>query len=129
MYFECCTRNEYMSEVKSFMCAAVTDIEGWDKTVMWCPCYDCENEKKFPKLDNVYYHLLRRVFKERYHTWNKHDEEYLNKGEMYRDLPDGSMDQGQPPVIDMNHYLSDTNILGLDDEYCGFYGECGPDGM
>ena len=68
--------------MKSFLTVMVADMEGQGKMAIWYPCCDCKNEKKFPKPDNVYDHLLRHGFKERYHVWNKHNEEGLNKGEM-----------------------------------------------
>jgi hypothetical protein len=48
---------------------------------MYCPCFDCNNQKKFAQCENIFTHLIMRGFKKKYTCWNKHGEEGLNEGE------------------------------------------------
>ena len=73
------------------MSAALADMKDYGKTVIYCPYHDYMNDK-FPKLDNVYAHLIMRGFKENYTCWNKHDEEGLNEEEMDQGLYVNSVD-------------------------------------
>ena len=72
MYLEIQTCMEYLSGVKHFMSAALADMKDYGKTTMYCPYRDCKNDKKFPKPDNIYAHLIMHGFKEIYileQTW------------------------------------------------------------
>jgi hypothetical protein len=114
MYPETRTYPVYLSGVKYFISAALTDMKDHGKIAMYCLCCDCKNDKNFPKPDNIHAHLVMRGFKENYTCWNKHGEEGLNEGEMDRALHADNVDQGLTPG-EMDHDLRDEDILGFND--------------
>ena len=75
------------------MSATLLDMKDCGKMTIYCPCFDCRNENKLSKLDNIHAHLVVRGFKENYTCWNKHGEESINEEEMDRVLYADSVDQ------------------------------------
>ena len=66
MYLENHVCNEYLNGLDVFIAAAVEDMKRTKKKVMYCPCSDCENKKKFSHHRHLHGHIILCGFKERY---------------------------------------------------------------
>ncbi|CAD6226171.1 unnamed protein product [Miscanthus lutarioriparius] len=78
MYLRNCTCEEYLGGLNSFLTVAEADMLNGQKSSMWCPCVDCENEKQYSNYMTVHAHLIIRGFMDDYRYWNKHEEEGVN---------------------------------------------------
>jgi hypothetical protein len=87
MYLENRTCDEYLKGVLGFIDAAVDDMKKMKKSVMYCPCVDCANDKRFSQSMHLHAHLIMRGFKKNYKIWNK-----LVKGVNPGDTPEGFFD-------------------------------------
>lgn len=67
----------YINGVDSFVKAA----RAYDTSdgYVYCPCFDCRNQKQFGNIEQIRCHLLCRGFMENYKIWNKHGEEGENE--------------------------------------------------
>lgn len=89
MYREPRDWDSFVSGVNGFLAEAEADRTNRGVQTMYCPCFDCVNQKKFGQRDNIFHHLITRGFTQNYLCWNKHGEEGLNEGE------EGCMNEGQ----------------------------------
>jgi hypothetical protein len=81
MYKEPRCWDEFLCGVKGFLADTEADMRNRGVSTMYCPCFDCNNQKKFAQCENIFTHLIMRGFKKKYTCWNKHGEEGLNEGE------------------------------------------------
>ena len=80
----------YLRGLKCFMEIARADMEARSKTIIYCPCLDYRNDKKYSDFEVVYAHLIVRGFLPNYTRWNKHREEGPNeRGEWVADHQEG----------------------------------------
>ena len=56
----CCL--QYLRGLKSSIQIARADMEARSETIMYCPCLDCGNDKKYSDFEVVYAHLIIRGF-------------------------------------------------------------------
>ena len=92
MYLKNMTCGEYLSGLKTFILVAEEDKSNQEKSVICCPCVDCENVTKFSSSMHVHAHLIIRGFMDDYKCWNRHGEEGVNA----RDLKAGRKGDGIP---------------------------------
>ena len=74
MYLHNRTCEDYLDGLKYFLAVAKTDMVNRQKSSMWCPCVDCEDEKKYSNSFSVHAHLIIQGFMDDYRCWNKHGE-------------------------------------------------------
>ena len=80
----------YLRGLKCFMEIARADMEARSKTIIYCPCLDYRNDKKYSDFEVVYAHLIVRGFLPNYTRWNKHGDEGPNeRGEWVADHQEG----------------------------------------
>ena len=94
MYLKNMTCGEYLSGLKTFILVAEEDKSNQEKSVICCPCVDCENVTKFSSSMHVHAHLIIRGFMEDYKCWNRHGEEGVNA----RDLKAGRKGEEYLPI-------------------------------
>ena len=58
MYLWNRTCDDYLGGQKSFLIVIEADMLNGQKSSMWCPCVDCENEKQYSNLLIVHAHLI-----------------------------------------------------------------------
>ena len=92
MYLKNRTCGEYLSGLKTFILVAEADKSNQNKSVICCPCVDCENVTEFSSSMHVHAHLIIRGFMDDYKCWNRHGEEGVNA----RDLKAGRKGDGIP---------------------------------
>ena len=71
----------FLNGVNGFLARAEVDMRNKGVPTMYCPYFDCINQKKLRQRDNIFHHLITRGFTKNYTCWNKHGEEGLNEGE------------------------------------------------
>ena len=79
----------FLSGVNDFVAQAEADMRNQGVPIMYCPCFDCLNRKKFRQRDNIFHHLIARGFIKNYTWLNEHGEEGLNEGE------EGCLNEGE----------------------------------
>ena len=62
MYLKNRTCGEYLSGLKTFILVAEADKSNQNKSVICCPCVDCENVTEFSSSMHVHAHLIIRGF-------------------------------------------------------------------
>lgn len=107
------TCDEYLNGLMGFISFAVDDMKQKKSKVVYCPCLDCKNDKRYSHEMHLHAHLIVRRFKSNYKIWNKHSEEGLNPGA----APEGFMDGSGDQVDEGDQHLADDEILAMDDDY------------
>jgi Transposase-associated domain len=90
--------------------------------IIFCPCRDCQNLRRFRNIEEVRVHLIRRGFKERYTKliWHgDNSEEYINVGTsrdvlnsetIVHDESGGENIENFEPINDVRDDLSGENV-------------------
>jgi Transposase-associated domain len=108
---------EYLRGVEEFMDYAIEDM---GNQIIFYPCRDFQNLRRFQNIKEVRVHLIRRGFKERYTQWLWHGENFeasINVGRSEAVLnseSDGENIETVDPIIDVQDDLDGENVQNLD---------------
>jgi hypothetical protein len=72
----------FLPGVNFFLDQAKADMTSRGRGWMYCPCFDCLNQKKIGQRDNIFHHLITRGSKKDYMCWNMHGEGGLNEDDI-----------------------------------------------
>jgi len=54
--------------------SATTKADAGDGNLVFCPCKDCKNERKWGRIESVRMHLITKGFMPNYTMWSRHGE-------------------------------------------------------
>jgi hypothetical protein len=107
-----CLSNEYVNVLDAFINFTKKDMVDNRRCLIYCPCKQCKNEKKYHLVDVLRKYLIKHGFKEDYRCWNKHDEVGLNEVEMREEVPTNGVEEQDDVVNEVDILrLSDVDIV------------------
>ncbi|XP_076912614.1 uncharacterized protein LOC143570978 [Bidens hawaiensis] len=72
--------------------------------MIWCPCMECQNYKRFDNINEIEFHLTTRGFKPRYTCWSMHGESLGDRDTSSNNLEN---DDKRNSINDTNGNLND----------------------
>jgi hypothetical protein len=66
----------FMLGIGKFLTDAKADAR--DGSLIFCPCKDCKNQRKWTQIESIQMHLLTRGFMSNYMIWSMHGEVGVN---------------------------------------------------